>query len=244
MNLVYRGTTAGVRSPFSFTVSGCVHSGLLAWVILAGQPLPKALSIYDQEIRPNEKKIVWYNLKEKLPEISPTETQADARPPRARVKAPQTMVAGARDDASPAPLIWAPEPEVTAPKTMPLPNVVAVAPPKIVRPFVAPPEADRSLTVAAPMELPDAPKAAVKVTEAKMEMVKPSGPLRAFTPPPEVRMQRQALLALPESPQAEMVVDPGALPFAVTGPRPPPRAFVPPPTKAQTVAAVNLPSAP
>jgi TonB family protein len=94
------------------------------------------------------------------------------------------------------------------------------------------------------MELPDAPKAAVKVTEAKMEMVKPSGPLRAFTPPPEVRMQRQALLALPESPQAEMVVDAGALPFAVTGPRPPPRAFVPPPAKSQTVAAVNLPSAP
>ena len=145
MTVVYRGTTTPVRSFFSFAVSCCVHGSVLAWVILGGtgRPEPRAQSIYDQEIRPNEKKIVWYSLQEKLPEIGPADAQHDARPPRARVKAPQTMVAGARDDVRPDTLIWAPEPEVATPKVMPLPNVVSVAPPKVVRPFVAPPEIQR-----------------------------------------------------------------------------------------------------
>src|ERR1017187_2557946 len=140
MRVVYRGTPGPVRSSFSFGVSGCVHGCVLAWVILGGSgpPRERAQSIYDREIRPYEKKIVWYSLQEKLPEIAPADKQADARAPRARVKAPQTMVAGARDDARPAPLIWAPEPEVATPKEMPLPNVVAVTP-KVVRPFLAPP---------------------------------------------------------------------------------------------------------
>src|ERR1700730_5170678 len=124
MTLVYRGTVSRVRSFLSFAVSCCVHGSVLAWVILGGtdRPQPRAQSIYDQEIRPNEKKIVWYSLQEKLPEIGPADTQRDARLPRARVKAPQAMVAGARDDGRPAPLIWAPEPEVAAPKALPLPN--------------------------------------------------------------------------------------------------------------------------
>ncbi len=101
MKVAYRGTLPRLRSGFSFAVSGCVHGCVLAWVVLGGggPPQPRAQSIYDQEIRPNEKQIVWYSLREKLPEIAPAETKPDARPARARVKAPQTMVAGARDDA-------------------------------------------------------------------------------------------------------------------------------------------------
>src|SRR5450759_6022509 len=164
-----RGTISRGRSWLSFAVSGYLHGCVLAWVILgdAGWPrhdTPGAQSIYDREIRPNEKRIVWYSLREKLPEIAPADAALDARRtqrvPRARVKAPQTIVAGARDDARPAPLIWAPEPEMAAPKEMPLPNVVAVSPPKVVRPFVAPPvrsgpQGGTSVSPAAP--LPEAP---------------------------------------------------------------------------------------
>src|ERR1019366_7908598 len=248
MRVVYRGTPGPVRSSFSFGVSGCVHGCVLAWVILggSGQPRERAQSIYDREIRPYEKKIVWYSLQEKLPEIAPADTQADARAARARVKAPQTMVAGDRDDARAAPLIWAPEPEVAAPKEVPVPNVVAVTP-KVVRPFLAPPV--KAPVVAPVAPLPDAPnvtaadlKPAVKpkvvrlflapsvkdpapppvapledapnvaaVEEkhrsgpqvgtpvaALIEGGTPSGPRRAFAPPPNVRMQRQAMLPLPE----------------------------------------------
>jgi TonB family protein len=247
--VVYHGTAPQVRSWLSFAVSGCLHGCVLAWVILGGtgQPRQQAQSIYDREIRPNEKKIVWYSLREKLPEIAPADTQPDARRtqrvPRARVKASQTMVAGARDDARPAPLIWAPEPEVAAPQTMPLPNVVAVAPPKVVRPFVAPPVKPPAQTPAT--ALPDAPRVAADVKTAfPLPVAAPSGPLRAFTPPPNVRMQRQAMLQLPEGPQPEMVVEPNALPFPNAGPRPQPRAFVAPPAKSRAVAAVGLPAAP
>ena len=256
MRLVYRGTTPQVRSWLSFAVSGCLHGCVLAWVILGGtgRPQERALSIYDREIRPNEKRIIWYSLREKLPEIAPADAVLDARPSRARVKAPQTIVAGARDDTRPAPLIWAPEPEVAAPKEMPLPNVVAVAPPKVVRPFVAPPV--KSLTVSPAAPLPEAPRvAAVDVKQrsrpqegtpvaALIGAVAPRGPARAFTPPPNVRMQRQAMLPLPEGPQPTMVVAPNALPFPNAGPRPPPRAFVAPPAKSRVVAAVGLPTEP
>src|ERR1035441_2879632 len=198
MRVVYRGTPGRGRSSFSFGVSGCVHGCVLAWVILGGSgpPRERAQSIYDREIRPYEKKIVWYSLQEKLPEIAPADKQADARAAGGRVKAPQTMVAGARDDVRPAPLIWAPEPEVAAPKEMPLPNVVAVAPPKVVRPFVAPPVKFPVLESAAP--LPEAPGVAAADAKAALPLpvVAPRGPLRAFTPPPSVRMQRQAMLQL------------------------------------------------
>jgi TonB family protein len=247
MTVVYRGSTTPVRSFLSFAVSCCVHGSVLAWVILggSGRPQAPAKSIYDQEIRPNEKKIVWYSLQEKLPEIGPADVSHDVRPPRARVKAPQIMLAGASDDARPATLIWAPEPEVAASKVIPLPNVVSVAAPKVVRPFVAPPEIQRPPAVAAPIE--DAPT----VADAKQRsltiaaLTDPlSGPRRAFTPPPNVRMQRQAMIQLPEGPQPQMVVDPDALPFPDAGPRPQPRAFVPPPAKPQAVASVSLPAAP
>src|SRR3954447_4130293 len=100
------------RNPLSFGVSGCVHGGVLAWVILSGMREPRAKSIYDQEIRPNEKKIIWYSLREKLPDISPPQPQADTRPERAKLKAPQTMVSGLQDDSKPSQLIWSPEPEL------------------------------------------------------------------------------------------------------------------------------------
>jgi TonB family protein len=323
------------RSWLSFAVSGCLHGCVLAWVILGGarQPPERAQSIYDREIRPYEKKIVWYSLQEKLPEIAPADTQAGARPPRASAKAPQTMVAGARDDARPAPLIWAPEPEVAAPKEVPLPNVVAVTPPKVVRPFLSPPVKAPVVPPVAPLQdapnvtaadlrpalplpalkpkvvrpflepdakapakpvaaaLPDAPNVAVadlkpalplpalkpKVVRPFLEPsvkapapppvapledapnvaatdlkpalslpeVTPSGPRRAFAPPPNVRMQRQAMLPLPEGPQPEMVVEPNALPFPGAGPRPQARAFTAPPAKPRAVtAAAVLPEAP
>src|ERR1035441_8867680 len=99
MRVVYRGTPGRGRSSFSFGVSGCVHGCVLARVILGGSgpPRERAQSIYDREIRPYEKKIVWYSLREKLPEIAPADQQAGTRAARARMKAPQTMVVGARE---------------------------------------------------------------------------------------------------------------------------------------------------
>jgi TonB family protein len=238
-----------MRSSVSFAVSACLHSWALAWVILGGSaaPVERPKSIYDQEIRPNEKKIVWYSLRDKLPEISPPDASADARAPRALHKAPQIMVAGKKDDAQPAQLIWTPIPEVATPKPAPLPNVVAVAPPpKLIRPFVAPP-AEPPPAPAAPI-LPDAPKVATAAVPNTAPPVPGAGAKpqpRAFTPPPDVRLQRQAAVLLPEAPVTATVVEPNALPFSGAGPKPQPRAFVPPAaTQPRTGTAVALPAIP
>jgi hypothetical protein len=217
-------------------------------VILGGAATPeRRKSIYDQEIRPNEKKLIWYSLRDKLPEISPPDAASDARPPRAREKAPQTMVSGKTDDAQPSQLIWSPAPEVAAPKATPLPNVIAVAPPpKLVRPFVAPPIEPPPVRPA-PV-LPEAPRvASASVPNVAMPVpgagAKPQP--RAFTPPPDARMQRQAALQLPEAPTTSAVVEPNALPFSGAGPKPQPRAFVAPASARPAPGApVALPAAP
>jgi TonB family protein len=126
---------------------------------------------------------------------------------------------------------------------MPLPNVVAVTP-KVVRPFLAPPV--KAPVVPPVVPLQDAPNVTAADLKPALPLpeVTPSGPRRAFAPPPNVRMQRQAMLPLPEGPQAEMVVEPNALPFQGAGPRPQARPFTPPPAKPRVVTAVGLPAVP
>src|ERR1039458_4471174 len=142
-------------------------------------------------------------------------------------------------------------PNVTAADLKPALPLPAVTP-KVVRPFLVPSVKAPEPPPVAPLQ--DAPNVAVversgpqvgtPVAALIGEAVTPSGPRRAFAPPPNVRMQRQAMLPLPEGPQAEMVVEPDALPFAAAGPRPKARAFTAPPAKPRAVTAVGLPAAP
>lgn len=242
--IVIRGERSRLRSAMSFAVSACFHGGVLAWVAFGGPPERPARSLYDQEIRPNEKKIIWYRLADKLPEIAPAQESADRRPLRAREKSTQTMVAGPIDLPKSEPMIWTPDP-VPAPKPAALPNVIAVAPPKILRPFVPPPE--EAPKPAAP-KLPEAPRVETKVEAAPLPIeakgAKPAP--RAFVPPPEVRLSRQAALLLPEVPEARIsvVVEADALPFTPAAARPRGRDFVPPPERRAQTGPVALPAAP
>src|SRR3954453_17162076 len=107
---VTRGDPKRLRSTMSFAVSACFHGSVLAWVAFGGGPAARPRSLYDEDIRPVEKKIIWYRLSAKLPQIGPKDLADDPRPLRARVKSPQTMVAGIRDEEKPAPMIFTPEP--------------------------------------------------------------------------------------------------------------------------------------
>jgi TonB family protein len=219
--------------------------------MVLGPPLPDSelprKSLYDQEIKPHETKLVWYAVKEKLPDISPTESQKDSLPPRAKMLAKQTIVSGPKDDDDATQRIFMPAPEVVLPKPLPLPNVVAVAPPKVLKPFVVPP--DLAPKPKPEPALPDAPKVAaaapaVKPLAVETPKVKPT-PL-AFTPPPNERMQRQAAILLPDAPTATaMVVEPNALPFERGGATPRHQAFVAPTgSRQRNDAPAALPNAP
>ena len=246
METADRGTNPRLRKSLSLAISAGLHSWILAWVIL-GEPSPPSApkSIYDQEIRPYEKKIVWYSLQEKLPEIAPAAAQTDPRPLRARVNAPQSIVAGEKDLPESTPLIHSPQPQAPEPKRMPLPNVVAIAPPpQVTRPFVEPPQSTPKI---APPNLPEPPRVTgtVQPRELALSGAGPKPEPRAFTPPPSARLQRQAPILLPEAPAAASLVEPNALPFANAGAKPRPRDFVAPhPARAGTSDAPALSPAP
>jgi hypothetical protein len=244
MQVVIRANSGRLRTSVSFTVSALIHGSILAWVALGPvleAPEPRR-TLYDQAIQGNEKKIVWYALREKLPDVTPAESHNDPRPARARVRFEQSVVAGARDDNRPPQLIYTAAPEIELPKPLPLPNVVAAAPPaRPVRLFAPPPE--KRPEPVAPV-LPEAPQVAANVEPKKLPFDAPSPrpQPRAFTPP-EVRLRRQAAPVLPDAPLVEAAVEARKLPFdtPVAGPR---RGFQAPKAASPPQNAPALPDAP
>ena len=187
-----------LRSAFSFTLSALLHGSVLAWVAL-GPLIPEArlASAYDQLIRPLESKLIWYDFRKRLPEITPP--RRDPRPPRANSRSQQTLVAGPQDSQRPPQLIWTPAPEIAPQPIVQAPNIVALVPPALpVKPFSAPAELVRREAPAP--TLPDAPRLALaelkSVALPPPERARP----RAFTPPSETQpaAPRPALLAAPE----------------------------------------------
>jgi TonB family protein len=205
----------------------------LAWVAL-GPPisLERPRSLYEREIQPSEKKIVWYKLADRLPNVTPPEAKPNPRPPRARARFEQNIAAGPRDTARPPQLILGPAPEITPSKPIPLPNIVAVAPPppppRLVRPFIPPPVQTPAPEKAS--ALPDAPKlAAAPEPKALALDVKAPRPVRRFTPPavPKKTLPPDPapLAAAPEL--AAAAPEPKTLALDVKAPRPV-RRFTPP----------------
>ncbi|HWC95464.1 MAG TPA: energy transducer TonB [Candidatus Sulfopaludibacter sp.] len=188
--LLIRGEGDRLRSSLSFSVSACLHGALLGWLVLYSavtslrtEP-PK--SAYDLEIRPYEKHLVWYNLKEKLPNVNSGARKKDARPLRAKLKFPQQVVAGEKDLPAPPQLIRMPAPKIALPKELALPNVLAVAPPppRPVKPFQPPPAPARP--VAPALDLPNAPRLTTSHPDRALpfDAALPKPKAREFTAPP------------------------------------------------------------
>jgi TonB family protein len=220
---------------------------LLATVALSPAPKPKAQSAYQREIAPHEKKLVWYRFNEKLPEVSPTQSKADPRPPRALVKHPKQTIVSRAPEADPArQTILTPGPELKIEHELQAPNLMAFeakppepAPqPKL---FEPPPPQERAMEqpnlergpelAAAPAELP------------AMPVTKPAP--KKFTPPPQAARR----IEVPELQPGEARIEPAPLtqlPMAqIAGPaRPRPKAFTPPPKAARAGAALTLPTLP
>jgi TonB family protein len=246
MTLLVRGKGVIRRKISSFAASACLHGSVITWMMI-GPPLPGGepkKSLYEQEIQPNEKKIVWYTVREKLPDVSPTEVRSDSEPPRAKLKAKQTIVSGPKDDDGATQRIFMPAPEIETPKPLPLPNAIAVARPNLAKPFVAPPDVIQEPKPAP--ALPDAPKVAgpeVKPLPMEAASVKPK-PL-PFQPPPEAAPKARPSLALPDAPKVAALAAAKPLGIEGAGAKPAPLAFTPPPTaRIERQAPILLPEAP
>jgi TonB family protein len=181
-------------------------------------------------IRPHADRLVWYKLRDRLPDIRPPRISDDKRPLRATRKFRQKIVAGARDDAHPPQLIWSPAPEVQTPKPLPLPNVVAVKPPRPVRRFTRPPEPARTPQSAS--ALPDAPQTAPARTMPSLPVLPPPDHPAAlpFKPPPAPHTDA-APVVLPAAPEihlASVEAVPPALAHLPHGFVAPPRPSTPP----------------
>jgi TonB family protein len=203
MRLTVRTESRHVRRAGSFTISAFVHGTVLAWVAL-GPLIPKGErpNLYEQAIQPNERRIVWYNLKQQLPEITPAERKHDPQPPRALRRAPQTLVAGKEELLRPPQLIWAPAPEIELQKMLPSPNVVSVARP--VRRFEPSPEPPRPERPAP--ALPDAPLIAADRTTAAPNLPAARPQPRTFTPSKETPKTETAPV-LPTAPELTVAME-------------------------------------
>ncbi|MBZ5624738.1 MAG: TonB family protein [Acidobacteriia bacterium] len=245
MNVRIRAEPGRLRSSMSFAASGWVHGSILAWLALSPGKPPLPRTLYEQEIQPHEKRIVWYRTRDRLPDIAPAAARRDTQPPRASEKFNQTIVAGAKDLAGDRQMISMPAPEIRLPEPLPLPNVVAVSPPPRPVKLFTPPVEKPAASV--PVSLPDAPRVTptVETRRIPFETPAPKPVPRAFTPPLIPRPKTPAPAELPDAPGVSAAVQAKELPLAIPGPRAPRRAFITPPAaKPKTLAPAMLPDAP
>lgn len=193
--------TQGYRiRPKSFIFSVAFHCSVIAALIFLPAYTNTELKkpIYDELIRPEEHKIVWYNFrKEPLPDVDAAKRIGTFPKPRGRELSRDAIIAMAPKAKSSKQFIWQPIPKIEIHRDIPAPNLVArvnisvAAPPpepkKEVRPEVEAPRAPVLNTS------PQTPNGDLKhVLEANQAVAIPK-PVKAFLPPPP-QPARQARL--------------------------------------------------
>jgi hypothetical protein len=237
--------------PAAFAVSLLTHGLLLAWVAW-GPVREEPKSLYAQAIKPHRSKLVWYDFREKLPDVSPTAAPKHARPPRADAKAPQKIVAASEKAQRARQFVWQPAPKLELHTELQSPNVLAVRavrpepPPQpklFAPPPVAPPPTADAAVLAAPPEIHSARNLNGAVKLPGTHVVK--APPRDFVAPRAVRALDKPVPALPVLPDVPAVAAanpamaaPPVLANSVSKPTPfPPE---PPPASAVSMAIVGL----
>jgi hypothetical protein len=161
--------------------------------------------IYNDLIKPQEKKIVWYSPPKKrlLPEVSAQERIGTFPKPRARQRAALAIIATSPKPKSVKQFIWQPVPKVEIRQDLPAPNLIAKAamaipappPPPEPKPKVDKPDT-QGVKSPQPNISPSAPNGDVnKAAEANTQPVEIPKPRKAFVPPPP--SQRPARMVLP-----------------------------------------------
>ena len=191
----------------TFAVSLATHGLILAWVA-SGPVREKPQPLYAQTIAPHASKLVWYDFREKLPDVSPARARRPAKPPRAKVKlATQEIVAHSAQARPARQFVWQPAPKLELHTDLRSPNVLAVRAPHAEPPpkpklFVPPPEAPAPTAdapvLAAPPEIRS--ERNVKGAASLPGMRPAKAPPRKFVAPPAGHPVDKPAPALPEAP--------------------------------------------
>jgi TonB family protein len=247
-------TRSGPR-PLPIAFSVLAHAGLLSLVALSPRPSAshKSRSLYDEVIRPHEHQLVWYSFRQKLPEVSPPETQS-SKPPGAEIKTPdQAIVSNPKHGDPGTQMIWRPAPRVVPQPPVVSPNILAFRLPLIPPPPPGPPrrlfvppravprKPDPAQFLPAPPLLPA--RVASKLNPVLLaesmatHLASPPQP-RKFIPPPTperaatpVALLDAPKLAVPVSSANRVMHDLPLRDAAALPSKPEPRKFVPPPVK-------------
>jgi TonB family protein len=228
--------------PAAFAVSLLTHGAIFAWVAL-GRTGEKPESLYQRTIAPHESKLVWYDFRQKLPDVSPADTPTASRRPRAEVKiASQEIVAGSETAPRARQFIWQPAPKLEIQQDLRSPNLltfhaphpepVAESRPKP-KLFVPPPEDPRPVPVNPKLDAPPEIHVARNIASASaignVLGVQPARlQPRAFVAPRAGQPAAVSTPALPAPPTVQAAVNAGVAQL-LRGemPKPTRRAFVP-----------------
>lgn len=187
--------------PASLGASFGLHAIVVAILFLDSAPDPaEKATLYQEIIQPQAHKVIFYDFRQKLPEVEASKKIGDSLKPRGTELSHQTMIAASPHARSETQFIWKPFPKIELPRDLTLPNLIARASTALPPP---PPEPRKKLDP--PNPSPPTPKGDVNHTEHAA--LQPA-PRKAFVPPPSTRethapVQPSMLDALlPDAPSA------------------------------------------
>lgn len=160
--------------------------------------------IYDQLIKPEEKKIVWYSPpKRELPEVSAQQRIGTFPEPRAPQKAPIAIIATTPKPKSAKQFIWQPIPKVEIKQDLQVPNLIAraatavPAPPPVrkFKPKIDKPDSQGAKAPVPNISPPDPNGDVMKALQADTRPIEIFRPRKEFVPPPP--SQRPTHLVIP-----------------------------------------------
>jgi hypothetical protein len=194
--------------PTSFVLSIVFHVMVVIGLLLLPQVEPQDQAhnkpIYEELIRPEEAKIIWYSPPKKvLPDVSAEHRIGTFPKPRAPKQSPIAIIATAPKPKSVKQFIWQPIPKVEIRQDLPAPNLIARAAMAIPEPPPPPepkPKIDKPDTQGVkspqPNISPPAPNGDVnKAEQVDTRPVEIPKPQKAFVPPPP--SQRPARVVIP-----------------------------------------------
>jgi hypothetical protein len=194
--------------PTSFVLSILFHvtivTGLLLLPHIESEDQAHSKPIYEELIKPEEKKIIWYSPpKKELPDVSAQERIWTFPKPRAPQKAEVAIIATSPKPQSVKQFIWQPVPKVEIKQDLPAPNLIAKAamaipappPPPEPKPKVDKPD-QQGVKAPQPNISPPAPNGDVsKAEQTNTQPVEIPKPRKAFVPPPPT--ERPARVVIP-----------------------------------------------